>query len=88
MREVGALPEDTSREGWAVKVVEKRKAQSRHLGRIGGNQKNQASLVLITLLAAPRAPHFASLYAPGYRLSTILWFSQNRIYVIRRSQSL
>ena len=62
LREVGALPEDTSREGWAVKVTEKWKAGTRYLGCLGGDQKNQAVLILIALLAAPRAPNFGTGY--------------------------
>ena len=85
---MGALPEDTSRGVEAVKVPEKRNAGCRYLGRLGGDKKNQVLYRLSTLLAAPGTPLFGTVYAPRYRLSTILLFSQNRIYVIRRSQSL
>ena len=71
LREVGALPEDTSREGWAVKVTEKWKVGRRYLGCLGGDQTNQAVLVLIALLAAPRAPNFGS--AHGSCL-VLIWF--------------
>ena len=37
LREVGALPEDTSRGVEAVKVPETRNAGSRYLGRLGGD---------------------------------------------------
>ena len=37
LREVGALPEDTSRGVGAVEVPEKRKAGRRYLGRLGGD---------------------------------------------------
>ena len=88
LREVGALPEDTSRGVEAVKVPEKRNAGSRYLGRLGGDRKNQVLYRLFTLLAAPGTPLGGSAYGPCYGLSTILLFSQNRVYVIRRSQSL
>ena len=37
LREVGALPEDTSRGVGAVEVPEKRNAGTRYLGRLGGD---------------------------------------------------
>ena len=37
LREVGALPEDSSRGVGAVEVPEKREAGSRYLGRLGGD---------------------------------------------------
>ena len=37
LREVGALPEDSSRGMGAVEVPEKRGAGRRYLGRLGGN---------------------------------------------------
>ena len=37
LREVGALPEDSSRGVGAVEVPEKRQAGSRYLGRLGGD---------------------------------------------------
>ena len=37
LREVGALPEDTSRGVGAVKVPEKANAAGRYLGRLGGD---------------------------------------------------
>ena len=37
LREVGALPEDSSRGVGAVEVPEKRRAGSRYLGRLGGD---------------------------------------------------
>ena len=40
---MGALPEDTSREGCGVGTHGKRRAGSRQLGRLGGDQKNQAT---------------------------------------------
>ena len=84
----GALPEDTSREGCGVGTPETRDAASRQLGRLGGDKKNQVLYKLSTLLAAPGTPLFGSAYANCYRLSTILWFSQNRFYATPRSQSL
>ena len=43
LREVGTLPEDTSRGLWTVKVPETRNAGTRYLGRLGGDQKVQAT---------------------------------------------
>ena len=62
MSEVGALPEDTSREGWVVKVTEIGHGPGRQLGRLRGDHKNQSVLVLTALLAAPRAPNFGTGY--------------------------
>ena len=45
LREVGTLPEDTSRGVGAVKVPEKRNAGRRKLARLGGDHKNQDTFV-------------------------------------------
>ena len=63
VREVGTLPEDTSRGVEAVKVPEKRNATCRYLGRLGGDKKNQVLYRLSTLLAAPGTSLFGTAYA-------------------------
>ena len=63
LKEVGALPEDTSRGVGAVKVPEKRNAGSRHLGRLGGDLIFFVFLLLSAHLAAPGTPPGGSAYA-------------------------
>ena len=64
LREVGALPEDSSRGVGAVEVPEKRRAGSRNLGRLGGDLIFLVILVLSAHLGAPGTPYFGSAYAP------------------------
>ena len=56
LREVGALPEDSSRGVGAVEVPEKRRAAGRYLGRLGGDLIFLVILVLSAHLAAPGTP--------------------------------
>ena len=56
LREVGALPEDSSRGVGAVEVPEKRRAAGRYLGRLGGDLIVSVILVLSAHLATPGTP--------------------------------
>ena len=66
LREVGALPEDTSREGVGVGSPEKCNAAERQLGRLGGDKKNPPLYRVSTLLATPKTHQIGSGYAPCY----------------------
>ena len=69
LREVGALPEDTSCEGCGVGTLDICRAGSWQLGHLGGDQKNVCTLKQACLLAAPGTPHFGSAYAEPLMVS-------------------
>ena len=60
---MGALPEDTSCEGYGVRTQENGKAVTRDLGRLGGDRKNQVYNHKLALLATPTNPQIGSPYA-------------------------
>ena len=73
---MGALPEDTSRGVEAVKVPETRNAESRYLGRLGGDKKNQDYFYNWLSWAASESPLFGGGHAECYILFCILKVSR------------
>ena len=63
LREVGAIPEDTSCEGYGVRTQENGHAGTRDLGRLGGDRKNQVYKRELALLATPTNPQIGGGYA-------------------------
>ena len=85
---MGALPEDTSCEGYGVRTQENGNAVSRDLGRLGGDQTNQVYNRKLALLATPTNPQIGSPYADFLGDFAISMIFKNRFYVIKISKAV
>ena len=84
----GALPEDTSCEGCRGQITEIRQAVGRHLGRLGGDQKNPPKIRVSTLSATPKTYQIGFQYAICYLSLLFLGCPRKSLFLRRMSKSI